>query len=90
MENIDFTFRVLGVLENEVRNLKNKIKRLEEALGKIERWEMPNTNQFHSDGTPVRYGILYGSNGERDVIRKIARIALNGPSKYSQEISNNV
>lgn len=43
-----------------------------EALKKIERWEMPETNDGKS------YAFHYGSNGERDWIRAVARAALAG------------
>jgi hypothetical protein len=48
------------------------------ALTKIEKWfgQFPETGQIHSDGSPVSYSALYGSNGERDFMRQIARTAL--------------
>jgi Lar family restriction alleviation protein len=56
--------------------------RLREALEKIERWfgEFPDTGQQWPDGTPVSYGAAFGSNGERDYMRGIARAALS-PSR---------
>jgi len=55
-----------------------------EALEKIERWhgEFPETGEFwlNDDKTPserpISYGSAYGSNGERDFMRSVARQAL--------------
>lgn len=60
-------------------------ERLREALRRIERWsgEFPETGQFwpNVDGTisdrPMSYGACYGSNGERDYMRSVARRALS-------------
>lgn len=49
------------------------------ALKQIERWELPTTSEKWPDGSPMSYGALYGSNGERDYIRSIARAALTTP-----------
>lgn len=54
------------------------------ALKEIERWfgEFPETGQFwnNEDGTPsdrpMSYGACYGSNGERDFMRSVARAAI--------------
>jgi len=50
--------------------------RLVEALQRIERWfgEFPPVKS--REGLPSTYGVEYGSNGERDYMRKIARDAL--------------
>jgi hypothetical protein len=56
-----------------------------DALVRIEKWfgEFPPTGQFwvNEDGTPSRrevsYGACYGSNGERDYMRQIAREAIS-------------
>jgi hypothetical protein len=58
--------------------------KLVEALEKIERWfgEFPETGMFwpNADGTesdrPMSYGAAWGSNGERDFMRAVARDAL--------------
>ena len=52
--------------------------RMEKALERIERWfgEFPETGDTWEDGSPVSYATLYGSNGERDYMREIARQAL--------------
>jgi len=81
---------------NAVPDLLATIARLEaenvkdgEALEKIERWfgEFPETGLFwpNEDGTesdrPVSYGAEYGSNGERDFMRQIARARLSSRAK---------
>ena len=54
-----------------------RVAELEKALGIIEQWtEFPATGDFHKGGTPVSYGAAFGSNGERDYMRGIARKAL--------------
>jgi hypothetical protein len=57
-----------------------QISELSNALQRIEKWfgEFPSTGQFwDKDQTqPISYAAQYGSNGERDFIREIARVAL--------------
>lgn len=50
--------------------------RLRAALERIERWEMPATGKKTADGRPMSYSFCYGSNGERDYVRRVAREAL--------------
>lgn len=59
-----------------------RIAKLEAALRKIERWvgEFPETGQYWESGAPMSYGACYGSNGERDYMRGIARAALKNVS----------
>lgn len=54
---------------------------LAEALEKIERWfgEFPETGRFWDEPEnkqPMSYAACYGSNGERDYMREVARAAL--------------
>jgi hypothetical protein len=51
---------------------------MRQALERIERWfgEFPETGQTWDDGSPMGYGAVYGSNGERDYMRSVARAAL--------------
>ena len=72
------------MMEHEkVRDLimacREEIKLLRATLGKIERWEMPQTGRFWDEEKmhPMRYSECYGSNGERDYVRRIAEAALN-------------
>lgn len=65
-----------------------EVKRMRAALEKIERWfgEFPETGRFwtNEDGSesdrPMSYSALYGSNGERDFMRSVARAALEDKS----------
>lgn len=50
--------------------------KLREALRKIAEWELPPTGDTWPGGSPVSYGAKYGSNGERDYMRELARAAL--------------
>jgi len=60
--------------------LKEKVDRMQAALERIERWfgEFPETGSFWDNDSrrPMSYGARYGSNGERDFMRQIAREAL--------------
>jgi hypothetical protein len=64
-----------------------KVERLTEALRSIEAWKFPPTGKFwpNTDGSntdserTMSYGACYGSNGERDYMRSIARAALVKP-----------
>jgi hypothetical protein len=63
--------------------LLGEIEALRKALERIERWfgEFPETGMFWDDDKktrPLSYGAAFGSNGERDFMRAIARAALNG------------
>lgn len=59
-----------------------EIARLREALTRVERWfgEFPETGRTWNDGSPMSYAACFGSNGERDFMRDIARQALSGPT----------
>lgn len=54
---------------------------LREALKRIEKWsgEFPETNRFWDEEKtrPMTYSAAFGSNGERDYMRDIARSALS-------------
>lgn len=64
----------------EIDRLRADTKGLVDALEKIERWhgEFPDTGKFWDDetGRPMSYAACFGSNGERDFMREIAREAL--------------
>lgn len=55
--------------------------RLESALQRIAKWhgEFPVTGRFFDDKKiiPLSYGAAYGSNGERDYMRALAKEALD-------------
>jgi hypothetical protein len=46
------------------------------ALKQIYAWQMPSSGLFNADGTPMDYAWAFGSNGERDFIRGLARTAI--------------
>jgi hypothetical protein len=52
--------------------------RMQAALEKIAKWhgEFPPSGAVYPDGSAVSYGIEFGSNGERDYMRKVACEAL--------------
>lgn len=54
------------------------VQRLRAALERIAKWEgeFPSTGRTWDDGSPMSYAACFGSNGERDFIRQIARVAL--------------
>lgn len=63
----------------EASELRIENDRLRSALQRIERWfgEFPETGKtWPETGDPVSYGACYGSNGERDYMREVARKAL--------------
>jgi hypothetical protein len=72
------SFHPLYAVPVDVSALQERVRVLEEALQKIERWfgEFPPTGRTWPDGTPTSYAAEYGSNGERDFMRSVARKAL--------------
>ena len=56
-----------------------KRRKMEVALRRIMNWELPKTDEFVDEEKtiPASYGFLYGSNGERDYMRNLAKTALN-------------
>ncbi|MCK9369196.1 hypothetical protein M0R04_04595 [Candidatus Dojkabacteria bacterium] len=66
------------VESNEV-NMTYREAKLEHALRTIVKWsDFPDTGSFYDieETQKVSYGAAYGSNGERDYMRSIARKAL--------------
>jgi hypothetical protein len=67
---------------SEIQGLENRLDIAVEALRRIVVWEFPATGQYwpNTDGSisdrPMSYGSLYGSNGERDFMRRLAQAAL--------------
>lgn len=58
------------------------LKVKDEALDTIERWrDFPSTRDKWLDGSPVSYGAAFGSNGERDYMRQLARAARAMPEE---------
>lgn len=59
----------------EVTRLRQRVAEYDAALAKIEKWhgEFPPSDRHWPDGTEMSYGAAFGSNGERDFMREIAR-----------------
>lgn len=65
----------------ETQAASDEIQKLRGALGRIERWqgEFPETGRYWDEpntNDPMSYGTCFGSDGERDYMRQIARQAL--------------
>lgn len=60
------------------KKAQREVERMTAALTTIAKWfgEFPSVKQ--SDGSETTWGVEYGSNGERDFMRNIARAALQG------------
>ena len=67
-----------GCPGRETKRKLDAFAEMKEALEKVERWfgEFPDTGRKWDDGAPMSYSAVYGSNGERDYMRRIARAAL--------------
>lgn len=60
-------------------NFRNaEVAELRAALQKIANWELPATGKFWDEEQtrPISYETEYGSNGAREYMRNIAKIAL--------------
>ena len=67
----------LEACQQSLREHMAEIERLREVLEIIERWkDFPESDHTWGDGTPMSYGAAFGSIGERDYMRGIARTAL--------------
>jgi len=73
----------------EAASLRARIEVLEGALRRIETWhgEFPPTGRYwdKEQREPMSYGAAFGSNGERDFIREIARKALSPTSSDKEK-----
>lgn len=79
-KKIDRPFTLEGLAADEIARLTERCAALESALQQIERWDgFPETGEFwdKSKKDPISYGAQFGSNGERDFMRGIARAALS-------------
>lgn len=57
--------------------LEAEVARLRAALKRIEAWDkFPASGHLFENGHPMSYGAAFGSNGERDYMRSIAKKAL--------------
>lgn len=72
-------------LERENSRLRDELEKKTAALERIERWigEFPDAEiEWCGKKQRVSYGVAYGSNGERDYMRAIARSALQPEDKH--------
>lgn len=74
-------------MERERVELERQQTVLVEALSKIEKWfgEFPPTGKTWATGEEMSYLAAYGSNGERDFMRSVAREALAAVKPAGQE-----
>jgi len=70
------------------RSLSKK-KLMERALLEIANWnDFPETGEYWDEEKtrPMSYGGWYGTNGERDYMRTLARYVLNEIGEYEKEL----
>lgn len=71
---------------DEVLRLREQTARMSRALEKIEAWQdFPATGRTWESGQPMSYATAYGSNGERDYMRGVARDALEAVSAMEKK-----
>lgn len=86
--------RIREVLKINARiaELERQQTVLVKALSKIEKWfgEFPPTGKTWATGEEMSYSAAYGSNGERDFMRSVAREALAAvkPAAASQAVTD--
>jgi hypothetical protein len=73
--------RIEDELKSDLAQAQARCAKLEKALTRIEEWS--SFPMAESNGEPCSYGVAYGSNGERDYMRGIAKFALNARPKPS-------
>lgn len=72
---------IFAAIEDSVAEERKRIACAVHALERISRWvgEFPETGRFWDEpknAQPMSYSACYGSNGERDYMRKVALDAL--------------
>jgi hypothetical protein len=79
-KKLDWEAALKTALAESQERLAARVAKLEAALRRIEKWfgEFPLVTG--RDGKPSTFGTEYGSNGERDYMRQIARAALSEAS----------
>lgn len=78
---IESAYVAVPALLSDLDAAEAERERLRAALQRIERWfgEFPETGRFWDEPKntqPMSYSACYGSNGERDYMREVARTAL--------------
>ena len=71
-------------LHSRYQQTESGVTALVNALEQIERWDgFPSTNEtWEGSGRPVSYSAAFGSNGERDFMRGVAKAALANYHKH--------
>lgn len=70
------------VLMRSIQDHRSEIERLRAALRRVEAWDkFPVSGHLFENGHPMSYGAAFGSNGERDHMRRVARDALQAETK---------
>lgn len=91
-ENLLYMLRAVGNGGGQKCEYLNKaadeIERLLAVLVRIVNWEMPESGRTWDDGTPMSYGAAFGSNGERDFIRRVAENAFLGKDKILEPLDS--
>jgi hypothetical protein len=72
---------VIYVPMAEAEKVRARALHAEETLQAIVEWKLPPSGKTHEDGSPMSFGYAFGSNGERDYFRNLARSALNNNRK---------
>lgn len=75
----------IDAIRADNKRLEGEVERLREALEIVSQWRLPKTGQVWPSGGEVSYGACYGSNGERDYMKGIAKSAL--PTTANGEVS---
>lgn len=65
-----------GVPTEKIPALADRNAELIAALKKIADWELPDSGRTWEDGSPMSYSAAFGTNGERDYIKSVARSAI--------------
>ena len=75
------------ILQSDLKQFKEDNKEFLEALEKIMKWELPETNEFWDEDKkrPMSYESCYGSNGARDYIKNIAYSAISNKQKQTKD-----
>lgn len=88
---VDTPPAIVDGLLADVKRLTAERDRMKAALSRIAKWfgEFPETGRTWSntDPTPMSYGACFGSNGERDFMRKIASDAIEGGRESQRELT---
>lgn len=76
----------ISALSRQLTSVQAENRKMRTALERIERWhgEFPPTGKTWNDGSPLSYSAAFGSNGESDYMREVARAALTPPPDVTE------